>query len=168
MLVLEYCQGIRSERRLCDEAHVTLADRWFCKLELTDPVPDHSTFSKNRHGRFRESNLFRYHFEKALQRCLDEGLVGGGESFGVDADLIPANANQTRGIDSKEGLPSELTTRVVDEDLETLDDAAFGGAAKVVPKYISPVDPAARWTGADGGAAFFAYSPTIWWIWTMR
>jgi hypothetical protein len=96
-------------------------------------------------------------FEKVLRRCIDEGLVGV-ESFGVDASLIPANANQTRGIENKEGLPPELTTRMVEEYLETLDDAAFGASTKVVPKYISPVDPAARWTGADGGAAFFAYS----------
>lgn len=82
----------------------------------------------------------------------------GGHSFGVDASLIPANANQTRGIDSKEGLPANLSSRIVDEYLETLDDAAFGASTKVVPKYISPVDPAARWTGADGGVAFFAYS----------
>ncbi|WP_120633752.1 transposase [Ruegeria sp. EL01] len=157
MLLLGYCMGIRSERRLCEEIQVNLAYRWFCKLDLADPVPDHSSFSKNRHGRFRESGLFRHLFEKVLQRCMDEGLVGG-HSLGVDASLIPANANQTRGIDSKEGLPSELISRVLDEYLETLDDAAFGASTKVVPKYISPVDPVARWTGADGGAAFFAYS----------
>ena len=157
MLLLGYCMGIRSERRLCEEIHVNLAYRWFCKLDLADPVPDHSSFSKNRHGRFRESGLFRHLFETVLQRCMDEGLVGG-HSFGVDASLIPANANQTRGIESEEGLPANLSSRVVDEYLETLDDAAFGASTKVVPKYISPVDPAARWTGADGGAAFFAYS----------
>ena len=157
MLLLGYCMGIRSERRLCEEVHVNLAYRWFCRLDLADAVPDHSTFSKNRHGRFRESGLFRHLFETVLERCIDEGLVGG-ESFGVDASLIPANANQTRGIESKEGLPPDLTARVVDEYLEMLDDAAFGASTKVVPKYISPVDPAARWTGADGGAAFFAYS----------
>ena len=61
-------------------------------------------------------------------------------------------------VESKEGLPPDLTARVIDEYLETLDDAAFGASTKVTPKYISPVDPAARWTGADGGAAFFAYS----------
>ncbi len=157
MLLLGYCQGIRSERRLCEEVHVNLAYRWFCKLDLADPVPDHSTFSKNRHGRFRESGLFRHLFETVLQRCMDEGLVGG-HSFGVDASLIPANANQTRGVDSKEGLPPDLTSRAVDEYLETLDDAAFGASTDAVPKFISPVDPAARWTGADGGAAYFAYS----------
>ncbi len=101
--------------------------------------------------------LFRRLFETVLRRCIAEGLVGG-ESFGVDASLIPANANQTRGIESKEGLPPDLTTRVVEEYLETLDDAAFGASTEVVRKYISPVDPAARWIGADGGAAFFAYS----------
>lgn len=157
MLFLGYCQGIRSERRLCEEVNVNLAYRWCCRLDLPDAVPDHSTFSKNRHGRFRESDLFRHLFETVLRRCIAEGLVGG-ESFGVDASLIPANADQTRGIDSKEGLSPELTTRVVDEYLETLDDAAFGGSTKVILKYISPVDPAARWTGADGGAALFAHS----------
>lgn len=84
MLLLGFCQGIRSERRLCEEVHVNLAYKWFCRLDLTDPVPDHSTFSKNRHGRFGQSGLFRHLFETVLQRYIDEGLVGG-ESFGVDA-----------------------------------------------------------------------------------
>ena len=91
-----------------------------------------------------------------MQRCIDEGLVGG-EGLGVDASLIPANANQTRGVDGKGGLPPELTGRAIDEYLETLDDATFGASTKVVPKYISPVDPGARWTGADGGAAYFGH-----------
>jgi transposase len=52
MLVIGYCFGIRSERRLCEEFHLNLAYRWFCQLGLEDKVPDHSTFSKNRHGRF--------------------------------------------------------------------------------------------------------------------
>lgn len=101
--------------------------------------------------------MFRRLFETVLQRCIAQGLVGG-ESFGVDASLIPANANQTRGIEQKEGLPTDLTARVIDEYLETLDDAAFGASKKVVPKYILPVDLAVRSTGTDGGAAVFAYS----------
>jgi transposase len=64
MLILGYCFGIRSERRLYEEVHVNLAYRWFCRLDLDDPVPDHSTFSKNRHGRFRESQVFRQLFER--------------------------------------------------------------------------------------------------------
>ena len=81
MLIVGYCFGIRSERRLCDEVHLNLAYRWFCRLDLDDPVPDHSTFSKNRHGRFRDSDLFRHLFEQVLARCIAEGLVGG-DSFG--------------------------------------------------------------------------------------
>jgi transposase len=70
-------QGIRSERRLCDEVHLNLAYRWFCRLGLDGAVPDHSTFSKNRHGRFRQSDLFRRVFESVLRRCIKERLVGG-------------------------------------------------------------------------------------------
>ena len=60
MLLVGYCLGIRSERRLCEEVHLNLAYRWFCRLGLEGKVPDHSTFSKNRHGRFRESDTFRH------------------------------------------------------------------------------------------------------------
>jgi transposase len=56
MLIVGYCFGIRSERRLCDEVHLNLAYRWFCRLGLDGDVPDHSTFSKNRLGRFRQSD----------------------------------------------------------------------------------------------------------------
>src|SRR5919106_6638012 len=97
MLLVGYCFGIRSERRLCEEVHLNLAYRWFCRLGLEGKVPDHSTFSKNRHGRFRESDLFRHLFEVVVQRCLDEGLVGG-EGFAADASLIQADANKQRSL----------------------------------------------------------------------
>ena len=86
-----------------------------------------------------------------------EGLVGG-EGFGVDASLIKADANRQKGIEGEKGLPPEATGRAVQEYLAVLDDAAFGAATEVTPKFISPADPAARWTGARGGQAFFAYS----------
>ncbi len=92
MLIVGYCFGIRSERRLCEEVHLNLACRWFCRLGLDGDVPDHSTFSKNRHGRFRKSDLLRRVFETVLLRCIEEGLVGG-EGFAVDASLIKADAN---------------------------------------------------------------------------
>jgi transposase len=154
MLIVGYCFGIRSERRLCEEVHLNLAYRWFCRLGLDGEVPDHSTFCKNRHGRFRESNLLRRVFETVLRRCIREGLVGG-EAFAVDASLIKADANRQKGIES---LPPEATGRAVEEYLAVLDDAAFGAATEVTPEFISPADPAARWTGAHGGQAFFAYS----------
>jgi transposase len=157
MLIVGYCFGIRSERRLCEEVHLNLAYRWFCRLGLDGGVPDHSTFSKNRHGRFRQSDLLRRLFETILRRCIKEGLVRG-EGFAVDASLIKAEANRQKGIEGETGLPPEATGRAVEEYLAVLDDAAFGAATEVTPKFISPADPAARWTGAHGGQAFFAYS----------
>ncbi|MFD0916528.1 transposase [Pseudahrensia aquimaris] len=156
MLLVGYCFGIRSERRLCEEVHLNLAYRWFCRLDLTDAVPDHSTFSKNRHGRFRESDLFRKLFEHVLSRCITEGLVSG-EAFGVDASLIKADANREDGIEPKEWSSADHASRATSEYLDTLDDAAFGAATPVVPKYISPSDPAARWSAADRGKAYFRY-----------
>ena len=88
---------------------------------------------------------------------MDEGLVGG-ENLAVDASLIKADANRQNGIEGEKGLPPQAAGRAIDEYLAVLDDAAFGGATQVIPKFISPADPAARWTGAHGGQAFFAYS----------
>jgi len=157
MLLVGYCFGIRSERRLCEEVHLNLAYRWFCRLGLEGAVPDHSTFSKNRHGRFRDSDLLRQLFDTVLRRCMLEGLVGG-EGFAVDASLIKAEANRERSVPGDPGLPPEASSRAIDEYLAVLDDAAFGGATPVTPKFISPVDPAARWTAANKGPAFFAYA----------
>jgi transposase len=157
MLIVGYCFGIRSERRLCEEVHLNLAYRWFCRLGLDGDVPDHSTFSKNRHGRFRDSDLLRHIFETVVRRCMTEGLVGG-DGFAVDASLIKADANRQRGIDGSAGLSPEASSRAIDEYMAVLDNAAFGAATEVTPKFISPADPAARWTGAHGGQAFFAYS----------
>lgn len=99
MLLIGYCFGIRSERRICEEVHLNLAYRWFCRLDLTTPVPDHSTFSKNRHGRFRESNLLREVFEMVVRRCIAEGLVGGSH-FASDASLIRADAAKMHSVPS--------------------------------------------------------------------
>jgi transposase len=137
MLIIGYCFGIR----------------WSCRLGLDGDVPDHSTFSKNRHGRFRESDLMRRLFETVLQRCIREGLVGG-EGFAVAASLIKADVSRQKGIEGENGLPSEASSRAVEEYLAVLNDAAFGAATEAAPKFISPADPAARWTGAHGGQAF--------------
>jgi transposase len=75
MLLVGYCYGIRSERRLCEEVHLNLAYRWFCRLGLDGEVPDHSTFSKNRHGRFRDCDLLRKLFETVVRRCMAEGFA---------------------------------------------------------------------------------------------
>jgi transposase len=160
MLLVGYCSGIRSERRLCEEVHLNLAYRWFCRLGLDGAVPDHSTFSKNRHGRFRDSDAFRHVFETVVGRCIEEGLVGG-EGFAVDASLIAADANKQRSISSVEHTDWHslaASRRAVREYLDNLDQAAWGAASETVPKFVSPSDPTAQWTGAHKGHAFFAYA----------
>lgn len=168
MLVIGYCMGIRSERRLCEEVHLNLAYRWFCRLGLEDRVPDHSTFSKNRHGRFRQSDAFRFVFETVLRRCMSEGLVQG-EGFAVDASIIKADANRAGKVQSSELVNWRQGTqcsRAVREYLEALDVAnpvtedapEATHDADIAPRNISPSDPAARWTAAPGGPAFYAYS----------
>jgi transposase len=93
MLLVWYCLGIRSERRLCEDVHLNLAYRWFCRLDLAGAVADHSTFSKNRHGRFRDSDLLRHLFETSVARCIAKGSVSG-QRFAADASLIEADANK--------------------------------------------------------------------------
>src|SRR5918912_920439 len=112
MLIVGYCFGIRSERRLCQEVHLNLAYRCFCRLGLDGAVPDHSTFSKNRHGRFRDSDLLRRLFETVLQRCIDEELVGG-EGFAVGASLIQAVASDRTRVEGAAGLPPDAAGRAV-------------------------------------------------------
>src|SRR6201981_3811309 len=116
MLIVGYCLGIRSERRLCEEVELNLAYRWFCRLGLDGDVPDHSTFSKNRHGRFRESDLLRRLVETILRRCIDEGLVGG-EGFAVDASLIQADASDRNRVEGATGLPPEAAGHAAEEYL---------------------------------------------------
>ena len=160
MLIVGYVFAIRSERTLCRDVRVNLAYRWFCGLSIEDRVPDHSAFSRARNERFRDSDIFRSVFERVVSACMGAGLVGG-EGFAVDASLIVADANKqrsTRGSRWNRQLDAQAVSRATKEYLATLDDAAYGAASDVVPKFVSPSDPAAQWTGAMRGPAFFAYS----------
>jgi transposase len=153
MLMIGYCLGIRSERRLCEEVKLNMAYRWFCRLSIEDRVPDHSTFSKNRHGRFRAAETLRFVFEQVLQSCIDAGLVGG-EGFAVDASVVKADASRQRhhqdDDDWNGGGPA------IREYLDALEEDDTLAVAP--PKKVSPTDPQARWTAAPGGPAFYAYS----------
>jgi transposase len=157
MLIVGYCYGIRSERRLCEEVSLNLAYRWFCHLGLEEAVPEHSTFSKNRHGRFRESDIFRFLFEEIVRGCMAQGMVGG-EGFATDASIVKADANRQRGVPGQtfdDHINMESATRPVREYLDALGQENPDIAT---PKNISLTDPQARWTAAPGGPAFYAYS----------
>ncbi len=155
MLLVGYCYGIRSERRLCEEAHLNLAYRWFCRLGLEGSVPDHSTFSNNRHGRFRDSDAFRHLFEGVVERAIAIGLVRG-EGFAVDSSLIRADANYERCIPGSEfkTLDRETVSEVVQDYLDTL---AIDGQTKL-PTKLSLTDPHSRWAANRQGAADFCYA----------
>jgi len=160
MLILGYVFAIRSERQLVREVQVNLAYRWFCGLGLEDRVHNHSAFSRARNERFRQSNLLREIFERIVEEGITSGFVGG-EGFAVDASLIEADANKfrsTKGSKWDKDIDPQTAGRAVREYLETLDDAAWGAASKVTPKFVSPSDPAAQWTGAMKNKAFFAYA----------
>ncbi len=149
MLLVGYCYGIRSERRLCEEVNFNLAYRWFCRLGLEAGVPDHSSFSKNRHGRFRDAETFRYVFEQVLQRCIDADLVKG-EGFAVDASIVKADASRQRHREDDDDWGNGRAVREYIEALET-DNVP-------TTRKLSPTDPAASYTAAPGGPAFYAYS----------
>ena len=139
MLIVGYCCGIRSERRLTQEVELHLAYRWFCKLDLEDEIPHHSTFSANRLGRFRESDVLRHVFERVVWAAMAMGLVKG-EGFAVDASVLEANASRYHGKAPEELDWSEKQrqTRAVAEYLAALDEAAEPNPDRKVPKVISP------------------------------
>lgn len=157
MLVVGYCYGIRSERRLCEEVHLNLAYRWFCRLGLEDAVPDHSSFSKNRHGRFRESGVFRWLFERIVRQCMTAGLVKG-EGFAVDASIIAANASRMNSVGPGKSIDwttQPQASRAAKEYLAGLGDEMGDQPAT---RTLSLTDPQSRLTGATGEPSFFAYS----------
>lgn len=157
MLMVGYCYGIRFERQLCQEVELHLAYRWFCRLDLDDPVPDHSTFSVNRHGRFRDSDILRQVFEAVVRACMDAGLVKG-EGFAVDASVIEANASRYHGKapDEIDWSVPERQTRAAAEFLAGLEDED-SGANRNLPKVISPVDPCSAWTAKANKRVQFGY-----------
>src|SRR5471030_1021925 len=157
MLIVGYCYGIRFERKLCEEVELHLAFRWFCRLDLEDRVPDHSTFSVNRHGRFRDSDIFRHVFEAVVRACMNAGLVKG-QGFAVDASVMEADASRYHGKPPDEidwSLP-ERQTRAAAEFLAGLDDED-PDANRKLPKVISPTDPCSAWTAKANKRVQYGY-----------
>jgi hypothetical protein len=175
ILLVGYCYGIRHERRLCQEVALHLAYRWFCKLDLDDKVPHHSTFSVNRLGRFRESEILRHIFERVVAACMAAGLVKG-EGFAVDASVMEANASRYHGKapDELDWTDAQRQKRAVAEYLAALEaeaqvqedgDGRGGGSDgkptttpdRKPPKVISPSDPSSAWTAKANKRVQFGY-----------
>ena len=158
MLIVGYCYGIRSERRLCEEIELHLAYRWFCKLDLEDEIPHHSTLSANRLGRFRESDLLRHIFERVVRAAMAMGLVKG-EGFAVDASVLEANASRYHGKAPEEldWSDKQRQRRAVAEYLAALDETAEPNPDRKAPKVISPSDPSSAWTAKANKRVQFGY-----------
>ena len=159
MLLIGYCYSIRSERKLCEEVRFNLAYKWFCGLGLEASVPHHSTFSVNRHGRFRESEAFRLLFESVVATCMKVGLVGG-EGFAVDASVVEADASRYQRVEGSEVEWSDVekARQPVREYLAALDSENPPINPEQPPKAMSPSDPAAAWTTRGRHKVQFAYS----------
>jgi transposase len=119
----------QSGQRLSEEAHLNLAYRWFCKMDLSGPIPDHSTFFKNRQGRFCDSDVLRYVFEAVVAQCIGAGLAIG-QRYAANANIIAADASRqklTPKADwNPEAIDPDSAPRQVQEYLDTLDDAVQG------------------------------------------
>lgn len=158
MLIVGYCYGLRSERRLTQEVELHLAYRWFCRLDLNDKIPHHSTFSENRLHRFRESDVFRHIFERIVAACMTAGLVKG-EGFAVDASVMEANASRYHGKapDAIVWAEPERRSRAVKEYLAALETEAEPNPDRKPPKVISPSDPCSAWTSKANKRVQFGY-----------
>jgi len=158
MLIVGYCYGQRSERKLTQEVELHLAYRWFCRLDLDCKVPHHSTFSENRLHRFRESDVFRHIFERVVAACMAAGLVKG-EGFAVDASVMEANASRYHGKapDDIEWAEPERQTRAVKEYLAALETENEPNPDRKPPKVISPSDPCSAWTAKANKRVQFGY-----------
>src|SRR6201993_4249926 len=177
MLIIGYCFGIRSERKLCEEVRLHLAYRWFCRLDLNDAVPHHSTSSENRLNRFRESDILRHIFERVVISAMEMGLVKG-EGFAVDASVMEANASRYHGKapDELDWTEKQQRKRAVAEYLAALEaeavadgdaqnDSESGGPEgkrqrryeRQSPKVISPSDPQSAWTAKANKRVQFGY-----------
>jgi transposase len=158
LLLVGYLYGITSERRLLEEVRMHLAYRWFTRLGFEQELPDHSTFSKNRHGRFRQSGVFREVFEEIVRRCLKAGLVEG-QNLAVDGTLVRANASQHSRVPRERLVEVAQTSRTVREylvQLEQQNPVADPDDGVTAAETVSTTDPDAAWA-IKGGPAMLAY-----------
>src|SRR5580704_2972324 len=152
LLLIGYLYGITSERRLLEEVKMHLAYRWFTRLDFGAEIPDHSTFSKNRHGRFRQSAIFREVFEEIVCRCLKEGLVEG-KNLAVDGTMIKADASQASRVPRAQLPAAAQVAKTAAEYLRELEqDNPVSGS-----EMVSTTDPDAILASKGGRTAAMAY-----------
>ena len=147
MALIGRLYAIHSERRLCEEVRYNLAYRWFCGLAPGAAVPHHSTFSKNRHGRFRDAGVFRALFEATVRQCITAGLVTAKDAA-IDASFVAADA-ELSAQDARRRLRTRRVSRIAVR--EWLADQACAppqeqGRRRGRPVEVSRTDPASAWS----------------------
>jgi transposase len=159
LLLIGYLYGITSERRLLEEVGMHLAYRWFTRLGFEKEIPDHSTFSKNRHGRFRQCGVFRKVFEEIVRRCLESGLVEG-RNLAVDGTLVGANASNQSRVPREKLVEVAQISRTVQEyltELERQNPLAGPEERPIAQEMVSSTDPDAAWAVKSGPATLGYY-----------
>jgi transposase len=163
LLLVGYLYGITSERRLMEEVRMHLAYRWFSRLGFEREIPDHSTFSKNRHGRFRGTGVFLEVFEEIVRRCLKAGLVEG-KRLTVDGTMVTANASPQRGTKPERLGEVARVSRTVRDYLAdlarenpVLEDESKPAPRSVAARYVSTTDPDACWASKLGARSVPSY-----------
>ena len=159
LLLVGYLYGITSERRLLEEVRMHLAYRWFSRLGFEKEIPDHSTFSKNRHGRFRQCGVFRKVFEEIVRRCLEAGLVEG-RNLAVDGTLVGANASNQSRVPREKFVEVAQISQTVQEyltELERQNPVADPEERPSAQAMVSRTDPDAAWAVKSGPATLGYY-----------
>ena len=168
ILLIGYFYGITSERRLVEDVGMHLAYRWFTGLDFNQTIPDHSTFSKNRHERFKESGIFRDLFEESVRRCIQEGLVEG-KNLSVDGTIVVADASRDSRIPRDQLAEAAKVSKTVQQYLEDLEkenpvrdteseqsgspsDKGPTAPKKKESETVSTTDPDAAWSVKRGQA----------------
>jgi transposase len=156
ILLIGYLYGVTSERRLVEELRMHLAWRWFTGLGFDQEIPNHSTFSKNRHGRFQESKLFQQMFERIVDQCVQAGLVNG-EHMSVDGSFIQANANNESRIPREQLPEAAQVQRTVREYLAELEEENGDGEPVHEQDKVSTTDPDATYASKGNASAKLGY-----------
>jgi hypothetical protein len=156
ILLIGYLYGITSERKLVEELRMHLAWRWFTGLGFDQEIPHHSTFSKNRHGRFQESKLFQQLFEEIVQQCTKAGLVQG-EHLSVDGSFIQANASNASRVPREQLVEAAQVKGTVREYLTELEQENGTGEPTHQQDRVSTTDPDATYASKGTMIATLGY-----------
>ena len=152
ILCCGYLYGITSERKLVDELRMHLAWRWFTGLGFDQEIPDHSTFSKNRHGRFQQSNVFQELFERIVDQCIRAGLVKG-ENMSVDGSFDPGQCGTDSRIPREQLAEAAKVNHGARKYLEELEQQNGDGEPVHQQEKVSTTDPDATYATKQGRPA---------------